>query len=117
MTSNEFRDMANEGIVIECLTAQQRREVLELFEENGFPIGSATKAYMRPEGDRNTVYMHPALKPDESCVCCYREFGRASEDVANAVRYEDVRCLIENTSPLDDRSDTEFANDFASLLC
>lgn len=117
MTSNEFRDMANEGIVIECLTTQQRREVLELFEENGFPIGSATKAYMRPEADRNTMYMHPALKPDESYVCCYREFSQASEDVVNAVRYEDVRSLIENPAPLDDRSDAEFASDFASLLC
>jgi len=117
MTLSEFKDMANEGIVIECLTTQQRREVLEFFEENGFPVGPATRAYMRPEGDRNTTYMHPALKPDESRVCCYREFGRAAEDVVNAIRYEDVRILIENPLPLDSRRDAEFSNDFASLLC
>lgn len=116
MTLSKFKDMANEGIVIECLTTQQRREVLELFEENGFPVGSATRAYMRPEGDRNTTYMHPAFKPDESLVCCYRKFGRAAEDVANAIRYEDVQALIENPLPLDDRNDVEFASDFASLL-
>lgn len=79
MTLSEFKDMANEGIVIECLTTQQRRKVLELFEENGFPVGSATRAYMRPEGDRNITYMHPAFKPDESLVCCYRKFGQAAE--------------------------------------
>lgn len=117
MTSNEFKDMANEGIVIECLTTQQRREVLELFEQNGFAIGSATKTYMRPEGDRSTLFMHPAFNPDNPLVCCYREFGQASKYVVNAVRYEDVRNLIEDSSPLDDRSDTEFANDFVSPLC
>lgn len=117
MTLSEFKDMANEGIVIECSTTQQRREVLELFEENGFPVGSATRTYMRPEGDRNTAYMHPAFKPGRFIVCCYREFDRAAEDVANAIRYKDVQALIENPLPLDDRSDTEFASDFASLLC
>lgn len=117
MTSNEFRDMANKGIVIECLTTQQRREVLELFEENGFAIGPATKTYMCPEGDSNTAYMHPAFKPDESFVCCYRNFIYISERMANAIRYEDVRNLIENSPPLDERSDAEFASDFASLLC
>lgn len=116
MTLSEFKDMANEGIVIECLTTQQRRKVLELFEENGFPVGSATRAYMRPEGDRNITYMHPAFKPDESLVCCYRKFGQVAEDVVNAIRYEDVQALIENPLPLDDRNDVEFANDFASLL-
>lgn len=116
MTSSEFKEMASEGLVVECLTTQQRREVLELFEEHGFVIGSATKAYIRPEGDRRTEYMHPAFSPEDSCVCCYREFSRASEDLEYAVRYEDVRSLIENPPPLDDRSDAEFASDFASLL-
>lgn len=42
MTLDQFRDMASEGLVVECLTVQERRNTLELFEEAGFK--SATQA-------------------------------------------------------------------------
>lgn len=116
MTLTEFKSLAYEGIVIECLTTQQRREVLELFEECGFNLGRATRVYIFPDGDGSTTYMHPAFNPDESRVCCYKKFERAAEDVTNAIRYEDVRSLIENLPPLDDRSEAEFASAFVSLL-
>lgn len=36
--------------------------------------------------------------------------------VSNAIKYNDVKDIIENPLPLDNRSDAEFANEFASLL-
>ncbi len=39
------------------------------------------------------------------------------EFVANAIKYDDIKDIIENPPPLDDRSYAEFVSDFASLLC
>ena len=36
MTLDQFRDMASEGLVVECLTVQERRNTLELFEEAAY---------------------------------------------------------------------------------
>ena len=117
MTLDEFQKCASEGLVVECKTAQQRRDVLELFEESGFFLSPETKKYFRPESSANVTYMHPGYIPRKNCVTCYRNFEAAIESMKYGVRYEEIRDIIENPPPLDCRSDAEFANDFASLMC
>ena len=119
MTLDQFRDMASEGLVVECLTVQERRNTLELFEEAGFKISNTSKEHLliAAEEDYDTEYMHPGINPGRRYVTCYRYFERAKSDIGQAVSYGDIQDLVENSSPLDDRSDAEFASDFASLLC
>lgn len=119
MTLDQFRDMASEGLVVECLTVQERRNVLELFEDAGVPISSTSRDHLlvAAEDDHDTTYMHPGIEPDEGYVSCYRSFERAKRSIEHSISYNDVQDLIENPLPLDDRSDVEFASDFASLLC
>lgn len=117
MTFDQFCSMAREGVAVQCRTAKERKEVLELFDECGFRIGSATMSYMRPDGERNITYMHPVYQPKEDIVCCYKHFEIARCNVSHGIRYEDVRNLIENPPKIDERSDAEFANDFVSLMC
>lgn len=119
MTFDQFRDMVLEGLVVECDTVQERRNVLELFKELGYGIGSASMEHLlvEAEDDYDTEYMHPGFDPSNQYASCYRNFERAKRDMMHAISYDNIRELIENPTPLDDRSDTEFANDFASLLC
>lgn len=119
MTLDQFRDMASEGLVVECQTVQERRNVLELFDEAGIKISDTTQRHLwvTAERDSDTTYMHPGTDPGERNVTCYRDFERAKRDIEWAIPYSDVQDLIENPTPLDDRSDAEFASDFASLLC
>ena len=70
----------------------------------------------KAEEDYDTTYMHPGINPGRRYVTCYRYFERAKIDMRHAVSYGDIQDLIENPAPLDDRSDVEFAKDFASLL-
>ena len=119
MTLDQFRDMASEGLVVECLTVQERRNTLELFEEAGFKISNTSKEHLliAAEEDYDTEYLHPGINPSRRYVTCYRYFERAKSDIGQAISYGDIQDLVENSSPLDDRSDAEFASDFASLLC
>lgn len=117
MTLAEFRDIADRGVIVECSNTAQRRSVLELFEEYGFYIGLTTREYLRPDKDRDTTFMHPAFRPSKGRVTCFRSVAGAKEFIANAIKYDDIKDIIENPPPLDDRSDAEFASDFASLLC
>lgn len=117
MTLAEFRDIADRGVVVECLNVAQRKNVLELFDECGYHIGLSTREYLQPGGDRSTMFMHPAFRPSKSRVSCFRSISGAMEYVANMIKYADVKDIIENPPPLDDRSDAEFAEDLASLLC
>lgn len=121
MTLEEFLDVARGkyGVVVGCQTAAQRRDVLELFEENGFRIGSVSRKYLQPGGDAHTTYMCPAYLPSRSMVVCYMTSEGAIKggDVGFAVEYDDIRDIIENPLPLDDRDDTEFATDFELLMC
>ena len=112
MTLDQFRDMASEGLVVECLTVQERRNTLELFEEVGIRISNTSREHLlvAAEEDYDTTYMHPGIDPGN------RYFERAKIDMRHAVSYDDIQDLIENPAPLDDRSDVEFAKDFASLL-
>lgn len=118
MTLAQFRDMASEGLVVECLTVQERRNTLELFEEVGIRISNTSREHLlvAAEEDYDTTYMHPGINPGRRYATCYRYFGRAKIDMRHAVSYGDIQDLIENPTPLDDRSDAEFASDFASLL-
>ena len=118
MTLDQFRDMASEGLVVECLTVQERRNTLELFEEVVIRISNTSREHLlvAAEEDYDTTYMHPGIDPGRRYVACYRYFERAKIDMRHAVSYDDIQDLIENPAPLDDRSDVEFAKDFASLL-
>lgn len=119
MTFDQFRDMASEGLVVECLTVQERRNTLELFEEAGVKISSISREHLlvAAEEDCDTTYMHPGIMPGRRYVTCYRHFERAKIDIRHAVSYDDIQDLIEGPALLDDRNDAEFAKDFASLLC
>lgn len=119
MELEQFRDMALESIVVRCDTVQERRNVLELFEGLGFEIGSASMEHLfvEAEEDDDTEYMHPGFSPKNRYVSCYRYFERAKDDVEHAISYEDIQNLIESPPPLDERSDAEFEEDFAALLC
>lgn len=116
MTLAEFQDIADRGVVVECLNAVQRKNVLELFEECGYCIGPASREYLCPDRGGDTVFMHPAFRPTKSRVSCFRSVSGAMGFVSNAIKYNDVKDIIENPLPLDNRSDAEFANEFASLL-
>ena len=116
MTLAKFRDIADRGVIVECLNVAQRKNVLELFEECGYHIGFASQDYLRPGGDRDATFIHPAFRPSKGRVTCFRSVSGSMEFIANAIKYDDVKDIIENPPPLDDRSDAEFASDFASLL-
>lgn len=119
MTLDQFRDMALEGLVVECRTVQERRDTLELFETAGIEISGPSMEHLlvAAEEDCDTDYMHPGIDPDRRYVTCYRYFERAKIDVRYAVSYKDIQDLIESPPLLDERSDAEFAEDFALLLC
>lgn len=117
MTIYEFLELVEKGIVVRCQTIQQRRDVLELFAENGFTISTSSRKYLPPENNEGTSFMHPSYVPWRENVSCYRNFERAAEEIVSGIEYEDIRSLIEDTSPLDGRSDAEFVSDFASLIC
>lgn len=119
MTSDQFRDMALEGLVVECATVQERRNTLELFKELGFEIGSASMAHLlvEAEDDYDTAYMHPGFEPRNGYASCFRNFERARKDVEHSISYKDIQDIFESPLPIDDRSDAEFASDLASLLC
>ena len=51
MTSDQFRDMALKGLVVECVTVQERRNTLELFKELGFEIGPASMEHLLVEAE------------------------------------------------------------------
>ena len=117
MTLAEFRDIADRGVIVECFDAAQRKNVLELFEDCGYRIGFTSRSHLDSDADTDAVFLHPAFRPSKGCITCFRSVPGAMEFIANAIKYDDVKDIIENPPPLDDRSDTEFANDFASLLC
>jgi len=118
MTVDEFRELASEGVVVECSNLKQRREVIELFKECGYALNPATQSYLTPEGSHfSTVYMHPGFRPSRDCVSCFKTIVGAKDFVAHAIQYEDVRNIIEHPPMLDERSDTEFAREFAALMC
>lgn len=120
MTLDQFRDMAFEGLVVECLTTQERRDVLELFEKAGVQVSGPSRNHLlvEAEEDYDTTYMHPGVEPDDGYVSCFRSFERAKRDMKHAISYGNIQDLIEDSSsPLDNRSDAEFASDFASLIC
>lgn len=117
MTFDEFRDIATEGLAVRCHTTQQRRDIIQLFDDCGFFIGDETRRHLDNTNDNDTTYMHPSYIPSRGYVTCYRDFETAIIYVKHGVDYEEVRSLIENSSPIDDRSDAEFARDFALLLC
>ncbi len=118
MTLAEFQDIATEGVVVECITKQQRKSVLELFDENGFRIGSASRVHLGvSEKDFDTEYMHPGYEPHRGYVSCYRNFERVKSYIGHGIKYDDIKDAIENPQPLDKRNDAEFADDFAALMC
>ena len=119
MTFDQFFKMAVEGLVVKCSTVRERRNVLELFEECGFKISIASRKHLQgpAKEDSDITYMHPGFNPVNQQVSCFRSFERAKTEMRHAISYNDIQDTIENPPPLDDRSDTEFANDFASLLC
>ena len=45
MTLAEFRDIADRGVIVECLNVAQRKNVLELFEECGYHISFASQVW------------------------------------------------------------------------
>lgn len=115
MTLAEFRDIADRGIIVECFNITQRKNVLELFEDCGYRINFASRGYL--DSDTDTVFLHPAFRPSKGRVTCFRSIPGAMEFVANAIKYDDIKDIIENPPPLDDRSYAEFVSDFVSLLC
>jgi len=117
MTLSEFQEVASEGVVVECLNAEQRRSVLELFEGYGYAIGSASRGHLRVERNPDTTFMHPGFRPSKGYVSCFRTVNGAKAFVAHTIQYEDVRNIIEHPPMLDERSDAEFASDFAALMC
>lgn len=116
MTIVEFERLAHEGLVVQCQTPQQRREILELFDNCGFVIGANSKKHLLPNGDRDVRFMHPGTNSMGAYITCYRNFELAKEDVVHAISYEDICNLIGSPPKIDERSDAEFAEDFSLLM-
>lgn len=104
MNFDEFRDR----LAVRCHTTQQRRDIIQLFGDCGLFISNSSN---------NTTYIHPSYIPSRGYGTCHGDFETAITCVKHGIDYEEVRSLIENQSPIDDRSDAEFARDFALLLC
>ncbi len=118
MTFSQFEELANNGVIVECKTVLQRRNVLELFQEMGFEAGAASKAHLvlDVEEDKDTRFMHPGVNANSRRVSCYRKFDEARSTIGHGVYYQDIANLAENPRLLDDRSDEEFLKDFALLI-
>lgn len=116
MTVQELIDILKSGAVIECSNVFQRKNVLEFFDNLDFVIGPNTRTLMNidEERGRDTDYMHPGLNTDRKCIACY-----ASTRGKTSVNYKDIADIVENPyiPKIDERSDAEFAEDFALLMC
>lgn len=121
MTLKQFCEMARDsGLVVRCSTVYERRNVLELFEEAGFPISSVSSRHLLVEAgeDDDDEYMHPGYDANKGYTSCFRSFDIATQcQTRHGVSYDDVRNLIEDPLPIDNRNDAEFAEDFAALFC
>lgn len=113
MNTSEFRDfLLHEGYV-ECRLPEQRNQLAEFIQDGlGFQIGGGTLDYMTryPDG---LEYMFVGLYNiaiDPAVVF----FTRARKE---KISFDEISSLILLAdSSLDDRTDAEFAEDFASLI-
>lgn len=114
MTPEEFIEKIANGARIKCDTIQQRRTVLEFFDERGFSIGPNTREmYLEipVEQDRDSSYMHPGYDRHREYIVVY------SSTFGSQIKYEDIADIVEISLPLDNRSDADFERDFALLCC
>lgn len=101
------------GYRIKCETVEQRRAVLEFFDERGVPISTTTKSHLRIPAERDTdrEYMFPGYNDTFHNISLWRVLND------HTVEYEQIENIIEGPPEiLDDRSDAEFAKDFSLLL-
>lgn len=113
MTSAQLVEMVvQDGCRIKCDTVEQRRAVLDFFDEQGIKLGANTRRHLDipAEWDTDREYMHPGYSR-------VFEHINLSSKPDNYIEYEQVKSVVESTpKTLDDRSDAEFAKDFALLL-
>lgn len=114
MTPERLVEMVVQGgYRIKCDTVEQRRAVLEFFDEQGIRIGPATRNHLKipVENDVDTEYMYPGYNEDAGHLSLWRVTNNST------IEYERIEDIVEGPSePLDNRNDAEFAKDFALLL-
>lgn len=115
MTPELLIEMVTQGNYrVKCDTTEQRRAVLEFFDEQCIRIGSVTRRQhleTPPEHDMDTRYMFLGFDDDVNCITLW------TIPNGSTIEYEQIEEIVEgHTKPLDDRNDAEFAEDFALLF-
>jgi len=113
MTCEELIEEVVDGACIKCNTKMQRRTVLEFFEDHNFKISSIAREFLEipVENDADFLHMRVGFNKLSSRITVYRILYKCE------INYDKVKEILEAPpKPLDDRSDSEFASDFASLM-
>lgn len=112
MTFSEFKEMANESLIVRCRTVQERYNALTLFKAAGIEIRHKIIDRLQIDSQEDdSIYLHPGSY--NGIVSCF--INPYVFYVKHTIEY----CEIENLIELpwtDDRSDKEFSADLASLF-
>lgn len=113
MNISEFRDfLLHEGYV-ECRLPKQRNQLAEFIQDGlGFQIGSGTLDYMTRHPDGLEYMLVGLYNITQDPIVVF--FARAKKEKISFDEISSLILLVD--SSLDDRTDTEFAKDFALLI-
>lgn len=111
MTVDEVRSCINAGGVIECENVFQRGEAVQFLIDIGYEIHPVAKDWLERNPD-NPQFLHPGLDDGKPKLTCWRW-----TEGKQTIPFRDIEDLIaKNDSLFDERSDAEFAEDFALLI-
>lgn len=119
MTIAEFRVLVEQHFTIRCNNISERNAVLELLILLGYKVNDNSMGYLVP-GNTDDRFLHPVMSSYESIICCRQ--GASDKDFdpgcIRRIEFAEVKDLLSYLdSNIDERTEDEFKQDFASLVC
>lgn len=112
MTIDDVKRCINAGGVVWCENVIQRGDAIQFLVDIGYEIHPSAKDWLKRNPD-SPEFLHPGL--DSSSVAKINCWRRA--EGKPKIPFENIKDLIDKTNlPIDERSDAEFAEDFALLI-
>lgn len=114
MTVDEFKDSIDSGRTIMCRNISERNAVLEFLIFLGYELNEPSAMYLKP-GNEDDAYLHPAKSRYGSVICCRMCADDGSDSV---IPFCEVSSLLDYMdSGIDERTQEEFEQEFAALMC